>query len=233
MCPQGLIQIDESDIRNIPEYIADDIGKACIGCMKCVTICPGLAITLLDARKDAAMPTVTIPFEFGEASVQAGEMVVAMDVAGEMLGEVPVLEVLAIPSNDRTVLVKVQAPRDIAKHIAGIRVQEPWVGDSLPEAVQPLHDSDIVCRCERVTAGEIRDLIRSGHRDVNEIKTMTRAGMGACGGKTCQAVILRLFRDCGVPMDQITENVPRPLFVEVPLGRFAGCSPDVDGGESA
>ncbi|MCK5212941.1 MAG: hypothetical protein KAQ74_03375, partial [Dehalococcoidia bacterium] len=55
----------------------------------------------------------------------------------------------------------------------------------------------------------------------NEIKTLTRAGMGACGAKTCQALILRLFRECGVPMDQITGNVPRPLFVEVPLGIFA------------
>ena len=222
VCPQGLIHIDESDIRHIPEYIAANIGKACIGCMKCVTICPGLAITLVDARQDPACPMVTIPFEFGEARIQAGETVVVMDVAGEVLGEVPVCEVSAIPSNDRTVLVKVQSPRDIAERIAGIRVQEPWVGESLPDVVEPLRDEDIVCRCERVTAGEIRDLIRNGHRDINEIKILTRAGMGACGGKTCQALILRLFHECGVPMDEITGNVPRPLFVEVPLGTFAG-----------
>ncbi len=222
VCPQGLINIDQADIREIPEYIAASIGKACIGCMKCITICPGLAITLLDARKDETMPTVTIPFEFGPQKVQAGETVVAMDVSGGILGEVPVLEVRAVPSNDRTVLIQVQASRDIAERIAGLRVQEPWIGDPLPEVVQPLYDEDIVCRCERVTAGEIRDLIRKGYRDINEIKTLTRAGMGACGGKTCQALILRLFSECGVPLDQITENVPRPLFVEVALGTFAG-----------
>ncbi|MCK5585374.1 FAD-dependent oxidoreductase, partial [Candidatus Bipolaricaulota bacterium] len=221
VCPNGLIYIDESDIRQIPEYIADDIGKTCIGCMKCITICPGLAITLIDARKDVALPVVTIPFEFGEAGIRAGGTVVVMDVAGEVLGEVPVREIVRIPSNDRTVLVKVEAQRDIAEKIAGIRVQAPRVGQSLPEVVRPLHDGDIVCRCERVTAGEIRDLIRKGYRDINEIKTLTRAGMGACGGKTCQAPILRLFRECGVPLDQITENVPRPLFVEVPFAAFA------------
>jgi len=222
VCPNGLIHIDESDIRKIPQYIADHLGKVCIGCLKCVTICPGLAITLLDARQDAERPMVTIPFEFGEARIHTGEKVVAMDVAGKILGEVPVREVVRIPSNDRTVLVKVEAPCAIAERIAGIRVQAPWVGEPLPEVVQPLHDGDIVCRCERVTAGEIRGLIHEGCWDVNEIKTLTRAGMGACGGKTCQPLILRLFRECGVPTEQITENVPRPLFVEVPLGTLAG-----------
>lgn len=222
VCPQGLIHIDEDDIRQVPEYMAAHIGKTCIGCMKCVTICPGLAVTLLDGRTDAAHPIVTIPFEFGPHKAQAGDTVIAMDVSGEILGEVPVLEVRAIPSNDRTVLVKVQASAAIAERIAGIRVQAPWVGRPLPEAVQPLHDEDIVCRCERVTAGEIRDLIYGGHRDMNEIKTLTRAGMGACGGKTCQALILQLFRECGVSLDDITGGVPRPLFVEVPLGVFAG-----------
>jgi len=233
VCPQGLIHIDESDIRHIPEYIADDIGKTCIGCLKCVTVCPGLAITLLDGRDNASLPMVTIPFEFGAAGVRAGETVVVMDVAGEVLGEVPVREVVAIPSNDRTVLVKVEAPSDIAEKIAGIRMQELWVGESLPEAVEPLQDGDIVCRCERVTAGEIRDLIHKGYRDMNEIKTLTRAGMGACGGKTCQRLILRLLRDCGVPMDQITKNVPRPLFVEVPLGTFAGADSNSDWNDSS
>jgi len=57
---------------------------------------------------------------------------------------------------------------------------------------------------------------------MNEIKAVTRAGMGSCGGKTCQALIERLFREEGVSREEIVENVPRPLFVEVPLGVFAG-----------
>jgi len=73
-----------------------------------------------------------------------------------------------------------------------------------------------------VTAGEIRALIRAGARDMNHIKGVTRAGMGACGGKTCTNLIKRLFREEGVPPAQVTENVRRPLFVEVPLGAFAG-----------
>jgi len=80
----------------------------------------------------------------------------------------------------------------------------------------------IVCRCERVTAGEIRGLIRAGVRDMNELKAITRAGMGACGGKTCPNLIRRIFREEGIPPEQVADLTRRPLFVEVPLGAFAG-----------
>jgi hypothetical protein len=57
---------------------------------------------------------------------------------------------------------------------------------------------------------------------MNEVKAVTRAGMGACGGKTCTALIKRIFREEGIPLEEVEENVNRPLFVEVPLGIFAG-----------
>jgi len=223
VCPQGLIHIDEEDIRAMPEFLGPELGRICVGCERCVTICPGLAITLVDARENQDHPIVTIPFEYRAESLSIGDEVLVLDAVGEPVGSVPVVEVKAIPTNDRTVLVKVRAPAETATRIAGIRIQEPWVGEPLPETVEPMAETDIVCRCERVAAGEIRALIRAGYRDVNEIKAVTRAGMGACGGKTCQALISRLFREEGVPLDQVTENVSRPLFVEVPfsiLGRM-------------
>jgi len=222
VCPQGLIRIDEDDIRKLPQYMGLHAEKACIGCERCVAVCPGLAITLVDYRKDAQMPTVTLAYEFSKESIKEGDTVTVLDVEGEILGEVPVESVRAIERNDRTVIVKVKAPKAVAKRIAGIRVQEPWVSQALPETLERLTDDTIVCRCERVTAGEIRALIREGYRDMNEIKAVTRAGMGACGAKTCTALIKRLFREEGIPVEAVTENVPRPLFVEVPLGTFAG-----------
>jgi len=122
---------------------------------------------------------------------------------------------------DRALLVRVKAPREYARRIAGIRAQEAWA-EPLEKPVERIADDEIVCRCERVTAGEIRALIRAGVRDMNHIKAVTRAGMGACGSKTCTNLIKRLFRQEGVPLAQVTENVQRPLFVEVPLGVFAG-----------
>jgi NAD(P)H-nitrite reductase large subunit len=95
--------------------------------------------------------------------------------------------------------------------------------------VERLTDDTIVCRCERVTAGEIRELIRAGSRDVNEIKTATRSGMGACGSKTCGGLIKRLFAEEGIKIDEVTENVSRPFLVEVPLGVFCGTEGSNDG----
>jgi thioredoxin reductase/Fe-S-cluster-containing hydrogenase component 2/bacterioferritin-associated ferredoxin len=218
VCPQGSIVIEESDIRGLPEYV----GEGCIGCEQCVAICPGLAVTLVDYGADGESPTVTIPYEFPPETVDAGDIVTVLDTEGKVLGNVEVTGVRAPRFADRALLVRVTAPWEIAERIAGIRVQDPWVTESLGDAVERIQDDEIICRCERVTAGEIRKLIRSGVRDINQIKAVTRAGMGACGAKTCTSLIKRLFREEGVPIGKVKENTQRPLFMEVPLGAFAG-----------
>ncbi len=222
VCPQGLIHIDEADIRQLPTFIGEQLGKACVGCDKCVTVCPGLAITLADYRQDPENPTVTIAYEFLKESIQTGDVVTAMDAEGTILGNVEVTSVRALKAHDRTVVVKVRAPKEYAKRIAGIRVQEEQVTEPMDHLVERITDDTIICRCERVTAGEIRALIRQGYRDINEIKAVSRAGLGACGAKTCTPLIHRLFREEGIPETEVVDNVKRPLFMEVPLGIFAG-----------
>ncbi len=223
VCPQGLIHIDEDDIRQVPTYLGAAVAEACLGCERCVRICPGLAITLVDPRKDAENPLVTIPFEFGTESLREGESVTVLDAGGEVLGNVEVARVRrAGRGADGTSLVKVRAPAAVAERIAGLRLQEP-VDASEPERfTTALANDDIVCRCERVQAAALRSCIAAGERDLNAIKALTRAGMGACGAKTCAPLIARLFADEGVPGSEVTANVRRPLFVEVPLGSFAG-----------
>ena len=218
VCPQECIKIDENDIRGLPEYV----GSGCVGCEQCVAICRGLAITLVDYRDGSDQPVVTIHYEFAPDSIDAGDIVTVLDTDGEVLGTVEVSSTRTPRFSDRTLLVRVKAPREIAKRIAGIRVQDPWVSEPEEKPVERLADDEIICRCERVTAGEIRELIRSGVRDMNHIKAVTRAGMGACGGKTCTNLIKRLFREEGIPIQEVRENTQRPLFMEVPLGAFAG-----------
>ncbi len=222
VCSEGAIYIDPEDIRKVPDYIAKKLGKTCIACEKCVTVCPGLAITLVDTRKGDGSVQVTIPYEFEKGSVQKGDIVTVTDTTGAVLGNVEVTRVRFGKATDRTVLVKVSAPREIATRIAGIQVQQVEVGEPLDRYVHRFTDDTIVCRCERVSLAEIKNVIRSGVHDMNEIKAVTRAGMGACGGKTCSSLIKRAFRELGIPMPEITENTQRPLFMEVPLGVFAG-----------
>ncbi|HDT14092.1 MAG TPA: sulfurtransferase, partial [Candidatus Aminicenantes bacterium] len=222
VCPNDLIEMDAADIRLLPSFVAEKRGKGCTGCEKCVAICPGLAITLVDYRKDADFPTVSIPFEFPKDSLKPGDSVVVEDTEGNPLGRVEVAAVRAIKANDRTVIVKVRAPRSYAKKIAGLRIQPPETAEPLPRYVERTADDTIICRCERVAAGAIRALIREGVRDINEIKALTRAGMGSCGAKTCTPLVHRLFREEGVPDAEVVDQPQRPLFMEVPLGVFAG-----------
>ena len=74
-------------------------------------------------------------------------------------------------------------------------------------------------------AGDIKQLIRQGIKDLNQIKIL-RCGMGACGGKTCQSLILRLYQDEGVDPCNLVPFTQRPLVAEVNLGVLAGESPE-------
>ncbi|HNZ13460.1 MAG TPA: FAD-dependent oxidoreductase [Anaerolineaceae bacterium] len=221
LCPHGLIYINKQDIRQIPTFLGNS--DCCEVCERCVAGCPGLAITLVDYRgSNADHPIVSIPYEFTKDVIKAKDKVTVLDIEGAPLGEVEVVSIHTIPTSDRTLVVQVEAPKEIARQIAGIRIQEAEITKPMDEYIEHIEDDIIVCRCERVTAGDIRALIRSGYRDINEIKTVTRAGMGACGSKTCPAIIHRLFREEGIPVDEIVEATKRPIFVEVPLSVFAG-----------
>lgn len=52
-------------------------------------------------------------------------------------------------------------------------------------AIFNVPDETLVCRCECVTAGDIRKAVAEGFRDVNEVKRFTRCGMGQCQGRMC------------------------------------------------
>lgn len=222
LCSHGLIYINRKDIRQVPTFLGDSY--CCEACEKCVAGCPGLAITLINYRENPELPVVSIPYEFTRQTIKVNDRVSVLDTEGNELGQVDVLSVHAIENNDRTLVVEVNAPHEIAQQIAGIKVQDENVTHPLDHYVTHIEDDTIVCRCERVTAGEVRTLIRAGYRDMNEIKTVSRAGMGACGGKTCVSLILRLFREEGITHEEITEYSKRPVFVEVPLGMLAGAN---------
>lgn len=58
-------------------------------------------------------------------------------------------------------------------------------------------DDTIVCRCEEITAGEIRNAVADGHSDSNQVKFLTRAGMGACQGRQCGNAVSHIVADAG------------------------------------
>jgi sarcosine oxidase, subunit alpha len=230
-CPKGLIHLErEDDIRSLPVFHdAEPEGAGCAGCELCVARCPGLAITMVDYRQDPASPTVTVAYELEPDALRPGELVTAVDTKGRRLGEVEVAGVKRIKANDRTALLHLVVPRAYARKVAGVRMQPEIVTMALVEPVERLENDAVVCRCGRVTLDEIRALVRQGHRDVNAIKALAHASMGACGGNHCGPLIRRILREEGVPAEAIVENTKRPLFTEVPLGLFAGAREGEDG----
>ncbi|MES2992512.1 MAG: FAD/NAD(P)-binding oxidoreductase [Pseudomonadota bacterium] len=57
-------------------------------------------------------------------------------------------------------------------------------------------DDLIVCRCEEITAGELRACVReTGTREINRLKALTRIGMGRCQGRMCAPAASRLLAD--------------------------------------
>ncbi len=225
ICPQDGIQIDENALTGLPYFTGEE---ECKGCMRCVAVCPGLAITLVDTRKDPEMPVVTLPFEVSEQHVRKGNKVMVTDCNGEVLATVKVERTTQLKDYRRTKLVQVKLPQELVNKAVGIRLQRPTITEpSLLYFSDELPDEAIICRCERVTAGEIRYWINKGIRDLNQLKAITRAGMGACGSKTCRELIFRLFREEKIPFNYITDRVDRPLFIEVPMGDFV----NIDWGE--
>ncbi|RWE02397.1 MAG: NAD(P)/FAD-dependent oxidoreductase, partial [Mesorhizobium sp.] len=63
----------------------------------------------------------------------------------------------------------------------GLATAFPW-----PEAMaRALPDEAIVCRCENVTAGAVRESVERGGGEANRVKSQSRVGMGRCQGRYC------------------------------------------------
>jgi bacterioferritin-associated ferredoxin len=83
------------------------------------------------------------------------------------------------------------------------------------------NDNIIVCRCEDLTLTAIRDAINNGCRTIDEIKRVTRAGMGPCQGRTCRMIIAgELARFYKIPMEEVLMPTFRPPVKPVKLGSF-------------
>ena len=65
----------------------------------------------------------------------------------------------------------------------------------------------VVCRCEQITEGEIREAIRRGARSLDGVKRRVRAGMGRCQGGFCSPRTLELLHEeLGIPMTELTKS---------------------------
>jgi NAD(P)H-nitrite reductase large subunit len=81
-----------------------------------------------------------------------------------------------------------------------------------------LTDDTVLCRCEEVTVGDVRQAIAQGATTVSAVRMLTRAGMGRCQGRMCgHSVASLLVRELDRPLAAVDQVTPRPPVMPVPL----------------
>jgi len=79
-------------------------------------------------------------------------------------------------------------------------------------------DDTILCRCEEVTQADVRRAVALGADSANEVKAITRCGMGDCQGRMCgQLVAHCIARETGRPVAEVGLFPPRPPIFPVPI----------------
>lgn len=80
--------------------------------------------------------------------------------------------------------------------------------------------ANIVCRCELISEGEIRDAVRRGATTLDGVKLRTRSGMGRCQGGFCTPKIIRILsEELGLAPEEITKKGPgSPLLAGLSRG---------------
>ena len=77
----------------------------------------------------------------------------------------------------------------------------------------------VVCRCEEVTAAELRRRAAEGATSMSQLKATTRTGMGRCQGRNCLATLAALVAQAhGLEPGALAWPKARPPARPIPLG---------------
>lgn len=83
-------------------------------------------------------------------------------------------------------------------------------------------DDMLVCRCEEVTLGEIKEAIKQGARDVTGVKRRVRAGMGLCQGRTCEKLVQQILcQELEITPEEAGSSTARPPVRPISFGELA------------
>jgi thioredoxin reductase len=93
-------------------------------------------------------------------------------------------------------------------------------------------DDTLVCRCENITVGDIKQSLDHGGRDLYGVKLRTRTGMGSCQGRYCMInTALLIAQHIGVPVDETGIHSVRPPLSPVRLKNIADIGIEFDEGK--
>ena len=90
-------------------------------------------------------------------------------------------------------------------------------------------DDTIICRCEEVTLREIKSLIAEGYDTLEELRRVSRCGMGPCQGRTCRNLLIaEIVRARGVAYSEAGMPTFRPPAKPLKVREILAGEPDED-----
>jgi thioredoxin reductase/bacterioferritin-associated ferredoxin len=134
---------------------------------------------------------------------------------------------------------------DYERNRLAASIQEALKEDGYPRplidaffAFNPKHfafeDETILCRCENISIGDVRAIVRQGVTDLNEVKAITRCGMGPCQGRMCGPALGEIVAaelNCSIPRAGLLTI--RPPLKQIPLEEVAAMDIAADGVDPA
>ncbi len=205
-CPQGAITKSSTSTTPVIDF------DACIGCMECVYQCPGLAIFGYNLKKN----TLFLPIEY---EIEEGIEVFLVDNNGHPQGKGVIEKVLK--KKNKTNVARVKSLDILGEALIAIRgfILEDHRAKSLHyKPINKIESKTYICHCEDITPQKLLEAV--GERtyiSVDELKHITRLGMGPCRGKRCIPRAKQVLRTYGIEI--VGDATPRaPLSNQITLG---------------
>ena len=204
-CKQGAITKSSTSVT--PEIDYDK----CIGCMECVSQCPGLAI--FGYRPDKNLLYLPLEFNLPEGQPE----VFLVDDNGKKVGEGVVERVMRKPGKTHIAVVRADRLDGDLLDAHGFILKENYPEPLELKPCAPDPAETYVCHCEDVS---LNDLLKAleGRKSITaqELKHITRLGMGPCRGSRCLPRAKQVLRAYGIEVTgEFTPRGPMANLVEI------------------
>ena len=154
--------------------------------------------------------------------------------AAEKAGELAALTLMAdvkpelLQTTDLLRIPELQSQLKRIQHFRiGLEQAFPFPTDWAKQASDDL----IICRCEEITAGEIRKAVQmNGAREINRVKALTRVGMGRCQSRMCAVAAAEIIADCaGIEIREVGRLRGQPPIKPIPFVTDPSGDPAISG----
>lgn len=166
----------------------------------------------LPRRDDAGRSSVSQVYLAGD-----GAGIMGADAA-EMAGELAALSLLQDGGravDERRIHLLKRRLQRIERFRHGLETAFPFPEDWAAR----VPDETLICRCEDVSAGDIRRTVQDGHWEINRVKAMCRVGMGRCQGRMCSLAAAELIAcESGRPVQQVGRLRGQSPIKPIPFG---------------